>query len=126
MKGNSTKLQYQYYSLRKLKKIQEFLKFYPEYTTDFEEFKNVLYNWTEKLYRNYRACYIKKEKPLKEYPFQYRIHMYNLHQIYLKHLRQQKLWVNKNVVKNHINNLDPGSLMYIINFKDKSVNNNST
>ena len=126
LKGNSTQLQYQYYSLRKLKKIQEFLKFYPEYTEDFNDFKNVLYDWTEELYRNYRACYIKKEKPLKEYPFQFRIHMYNLHQIYLQYLRHKKLWVDKNIVKNHINSLDPASLMYIINFKDRANNNNST
>ena len=125
LKGNSTKLQFQYYSLRKLKKIQEFLKFYPEYTKDFDEYKDVLYAWTEELYRNYRGCYVKKEKPLKEYPFPFRIHMYNLHQIYLQYLRHQKLWVDKNTVKNHINSLDPASLMYIINFKDKANNNNS-
>jgi len=126
LRGNSTKLQYQYYSLRRVKKIQEFLHFYPEYTKDFDDFKNILYAWTEKLYRNYRSCYIHKEKPLKKYPFAFRIHMYNLHQIYLQKLRHKKQWVDKNVVKSHINNLDPASLMYIINFKDKTNNNNST
>jgi hypothetical protein len=123
LKGNSTKLQYQYYSLRKLKKIKEFLTFYPEFTKDFNHFKDVLYKWTEELYKNYRLCFINKEKSLKEYPFNFRINMYNLHQIYLKDLRPNKKWVHKNIVKNYINNLDAGSLMYIINFKDKSYNN---
>ena len=45
--------------------------------------------------------------------------MYNLHQLYLSRLRDNGLYINKDIVKGHINRLDPAALMYLINFKNK-------
>ena len=54
-------------------------------------------------------CYIKKEQPdLKSYPFQFRIHMYNLHQKYLTELRNMGYYVSKQVVIKYVNQLATG------------------
>jgi hypothetical protein len=121
LKGNSNKLQYQYYWLRKHKKIQEYLRYFPEHNDSFMEFQNALHSWTIELLKNYTNCFIKKEKRLKEYPFQFRIHMYNLHQLYLNkkfNNNNERFYINKEVVINHINDLDAAALMYLINFKN--------
>jgi len=119
LRGNSTKLQYQYYNLRKLKKINEFLKYFPEYDAEFLKMQKEIHSWTQELFDNYRNCFIHKKKKLKDYPFQFRIQMYNLHQLYLSRLRDNGLYINKDIVKGHINRLDPAALMYLINFKNK-------
>ena len=117
LKGKNNKLKYIYYSLRKSKKIQQYLENYPEHKKLFDTFCEELHVWTYKLLSNYRDCFIHKKATLKEYPFAFRIHMYNLHQIYLKQLRPNNLYINKNIVIDHVNNLDPAALMYLINLK---------
>tara|TARA_B100001093_G_C26847699_1_gene1023681 strand:+ start:2750 stop:3976 length:1227 start_codon:yes stop_codon:yes gene_type:complete len=115
LKGNNTKLQFQYLSLRKLGQVNYYLTFFPDNRKEFLEFKNQLHLFTDNLFRNYINCYIKKVKPLKEYPFQFRNHMFNLHQYYLS-VRENNGFVNKNVVINYINNLESAKLMYSLNY----------
>ena len=38
---------------------------------------------TNKIHENYIGCYIKKEKPLGEYPKKFRSHMFKLHETWL-------------------------------------------
>ena len=119
LKGNHNKLQYIYYNLRKMKKVQHYLKYYPEHKEQFDKFATEIYQWTHHLFENYKNCFIYKENKLPNYPFQYRIHMYNLHQIYHKQLRANNLYINKQIVINYVNNLDCAALMYLINFKNR-------
>jgi len=102
------------------------LSYYPEHSDTFSLMQMQLHKWTTELYQNYIKCFIKKEGTLKDYSFPFRIHMYNLHQIYLKNLREKKQSINKRIVINHINNLDPAALMYLINFKDSHIARNVT
>ena len=120
LRGNSPKIQFVYYNLRKNHKIGEFLRYFPEYKDKFSELQEQVHNWTNDLYTNYRNCFIKKEKKLKEYPFPFRIHMYNLHQFYISNLRSYGNYVDRKTVINHVNNLDAAALMYLINFKKKT------
>ena len=124
LKGNSPKLQYQYYHLKKENKIQEYLKYYPEQKDTFSQMRDDLYDFTKRLYEHYISCYIKKEKPLKEFPYQYRSHMFAIHQIYLNTLKEQHKFVNKREVINYVNSLEPPRLMYSmnINFRKQQIN----
>tara|TARA_X000000368_G_C23025808_1_gene710111 strand:- start:399 stop:1580 length:1182 start_codon:yes stop_codon:yes gene_type:complete len=115
LKGNSPKLQFQYYNLKQQNKIKEYLKYYPEQTETFMKMRDDLYEFTNKLYSNYISCYIKKENPLKEFPYQYRSHMFNIHQHYLNELKEQHKFINKREVINYINKLEPARLMYSMN-----------
>tara|TARA_B110000037_G_C17043161_1_gene474557 strand:+ start:82 stop:1311 length:1230 start_codon:yes stop_codon:yes gene_type:complete len=116
LKGNSPKLQYQYYSLRRMGKVREFLKFYGEYRKIFSQLRKDLHDWTSQLYKNYIACYIKKEKPLLEFPKKFRVHMFNLHQIFINDLRELGHYISKQVVIKYVNSLEPAKLMYSVNY----------
>jgi len=116
LKGNSPKIQYQYYNLRQLNKVKEFLEFFPEYKNHFSDLRHNLHRYTQKLYSFYNDCYINKIKPIKSFPYEYKTHLYHLHNIYLNELKNNGKYVNFEVVKNYVNNLEPPRLMYVINY----------
>ena len=116
LKGNSPKIQFQYYNLRKLGKVREFLLYYPEMKIKFAEFRRELHKWTAALLDNYSKCYIKKTAPLKEFPYAFRPHMFQLHQLYLNELRAQRSYVSRQVVIDYVNNLESPRLMFAINY----------
>lgn len=116
LRGNQPKLQYQYLTLRHAGKLSEFLKYYPETKKEMSKFRDQVHLFTNTLYSNYISCYVKKEKPLNEYSFQYKTHMYNIHKIYINELREKKLFVTNTVVINYINRIHPSLLMYSLNY----------
>lgn len=116
LRGNQPKLQYQYLCLRNEGRVAEYLKFYPENKSEFSFFRDQVHLFTNTLYNNYISCYIKKEKPLIEFPEQYRTHMYNLHQRYLNELKQKKSHISNTEVIKYVNNLHPTLLMYCLNY----------
>ena len=122
LRGNQPKLQYQYLSLRKDGKVSDFLKFYPENKKEFSAFRDQVHLFTSTLFANYIACYVKKEKPLKEFSEQYRTHMFNIHKIYMDDLREKKMFVTNTIVINYVNNLHPSLLMYCLNFQMRKRN----
>ena len=117
------KIQFQFYHLLKDKLIVQFLRYYPEYKKLFQEFKIDLFGFTEQLWRKYRACYIYREKPLKEFGRQYRTHMFKIHQLYLSDLKSSNKYTDKKFVIYYVNRLSPSELMYSINFtyREKKV-----
>lgn len=122
LKGNHPKLQYQYLSLRKEGKVGEYLKFYPENKREFSAFRDNVHLFTNTLFANYVSCYIKKVKPLNEFPEQYKTHMFNLHQKYLTDLREKKQFVTNTVVIQYVNDMVPSLLMYCLNFHMRKRN----
>lgn len=122
LRGNQPKLQYQYLCLRKEGKVGEFLQFYPENKKEFSTFRDAVHLFTDTLFTNYISCYIKKERPLKEFSDQYRTHMFNIHQKYINELREKKQFVTNTVVINYVNNIHPSLLMYCLNFQLRKRN----
>ena len=122
LRGNQPKLQYQYLCLRKEGKVKDFLNFYPENKREFSTFRDQVHLFTNTLYSNYVACYIKKEKPLLDFSEQFRTHMFNIHQIYMNDLREKKLFINSTVVQKYVNELHPSLLMYCLNFQMRKKN----
>lgn len=117
LRGNQPKLQYNYLSLRKDNKLNDFLTYYPEHVLLFRKFQTLLYNYTDELFKNYISCYIKKDKILKDYDFQFKTHMYNLHQKYITELKPINKHIDKKFVINYINNLEPAQQMFVINYR---------
>lgn len=122
LRGNQPKIQYQYLCLRKEGKVCDYLKFYPEYKKEFSTLRDQVHLFTDTLFTNYISCYIKKEKPLKEFSEQYRTHMFNIHQKYLNELREKSLFVTNSVVIKYVNELHPSLLMYCLNFQMRKRN----
>ena len=122
LRGNQPKLQYQYLSLRNEGKVAEFLKYFNENKREFSEFRDQVHLFTNTLFSNYHACYVKKEKPLIEYSEQYRTHMFNLHRKYLDELREEKQFITNKVVKKYVNEMHPSLLMYSLNYSLRKRN----
>jgi len=112
LRGNQPKLFYQYLDLRKKDKVKDYLYYYPESSACFNEFRKILHRYTNLLWKNYINCFIKKQGVLKEYPFKYKIHMYNLHNIYIT----DKTPITRDIVIKYVNNLDSAQILYAINF----------
>lgn len=116
LKGNNPKMQYQYYSLRKNGRVKEFLKYFPQYKEAFSILRYNLHLITSTLWNNYISCYVNHKAPLRDYGYQYRPHMYALHQLYLNELMEKSKCVSIRVVINYINNLEIPRLMHLVNY----------
>jgi len=122
LRGNNCKLQFQYLTLHKENKINEYLQYYPENRKLFNDYRTNLFNFTAALFNNYVECYIKKARPLKEYPFQYRNHMFALHELYLKIKVENKIINFQEVIK-YVKSLDPARLMFSLNYHLRDLSN---
>jgi hypothetical protein len=122
LRGNQPKLQYQYLTLRHSGKMNDYLKFYPEAKSDFSIYRDQVHMFTNTLHQNYISCFIKKEKPLKEYSSQYKNHMFKLHELFLNDLREKKQFVTNTVVINYVNALHPSVMMHCLNYHLKKKN----
>ena len=123
LRGNQPKLQFQYFHLRKLGRVTDYLKYYPEHSDQFKLFRKQIHTFTQNLHSFYVKCYCLKEKPLKEYPTEYRTHMYYLHHdLYLPKLREEGKKVTIYEVMTYVNNIEPARLMFSINFKLRTSN----
>jgi hypothetical protein len=122
LRGNQSKLQFRYLEFRNMEImgntsiLEEYLYYFPESRNDFILFNEDVKDFSTKLYENYIYCYIKKEKKLIECPYEFRFHMYNLHQYYIYNLRQVNMFINKDIVTTYVNNLPPAKLMYSLNY----------
>jgi hypothetical protein len=121
LRGNQSKTQFQYLSLRTQGLVKEFLKYYPEYNDEFKNYRTQVHEFTKQLHVNYINCYVKKQKPLCEYPREYRQHMYTLHQKYIQDLIPIKKYITYEFVVQYINTMNPAHLMYAINFKYRNI-----
>ena len=115
LRGSDLKLQFQYMALRQIGKVGNYLKFYPEHADSFSKFRDDIHRYTRNLHKNYISCYIKKEKPLVEYDFEYKTHMFKLHEYYINELRTQGKNVSMHQVVQYVNSLHPAKLMYTLN-----------
>ena len=116
LRGNQSKLQFQYLTLRKAGKMNDFLKFFPENKREFSLFRDQVHLFTNTLFYNYISCYMKKEKQLKEFSPQYRTHMFNIHEKYKNELKPENKFVTNRVVIEYVNNLQPQLLMHSLNY----------
>lgn len=116
LRGNQPKEQYRYLVLRNQGKVADYLKFYPEDKNSFNNYRNQIHNFTKQLHSNYMECYVNKKKPLRDFPYEYRNHMFELHQNYINNLRSQNQAVVKGVVVEYINTMPPAKLMFSINY----------
>tara|TARA_B100000902_G_scaffold345810_2_gene352110 strand:- start:2853 stop:4238 length:1386 start_codon:yes stop_codon:yes gene_type:complete len=124
LRGNQPKLQYNYLCLKQENKVKEFLKYYPEHNVIFNKFKQLTYNYTNELFINYISCFIRKEKHLKEYEFQYKNHMYKLHEKFKNELKPSGKTIDKKIVIDYVNSLHPAQQMFIINYNNYNNYNN--
>ena len=116
LRGNQPKLQYHYMMLRKNGRVSEYLEFYPEHKQEFQLYRNWWHRFTRALFANYISCYVNKQKPLIEYPENFRTHMFSLHRLYLDQLMPKGLFVSPKTVQTYANSLHPRLQVYSANY----------
>lgn len=121
LKGNYSKKQYRYLALRKSGKISEYLKIFKEDIEDFSGYRELCHTFTNRLYSFYVECYMKKRKELRYYPFQFRTHMRDLHQLYVYRLKPENDYVRKYHVIDYFNLLHPSQQMFALNYNMRKV-----
>ncbi len=115
LRGNQPKLMYHYLCLRKEGKVGEFLSYFPEHKQAFASYRSQMHIFTQNIFQYYIQCYMKKAKPLIEFPPQYRPHMFNLHRTYIDVLKEQHQHITKVFVIAYVNSLHPSQQMYWLN-----------
>jgi hypothetical protein len=111
LRGNQPNLLYHYLTLRKSEKVSEFLKYYPEYKDVFKQYRSIVHAFTEQLHHYYESCYIHKLKPLKEFPSNYKTHMFKLHEHYKTNLKSNNLYITNTEVIKYVNQIDSPLLL---------------
>lgn len=116
-KGVEQKLLAQYLQLRKDRAIDEYLKYHPQHSRVFHQFRERLHEYTLRLYDAYIEHYVKKNaKPLKDYPRELKTHMYKLHyDVFLATMKEAGTFVTKHTVINYVNNLVPAQQLACLN-----------
>ena len=106
-KGMEQKLSAQYLQLRKNRAIDEYLKYHPQHSRAFQQIRERLHEYTQKLYDAYIEHYVKKNaKPLKEYDRELKIHMYKVHyDVYLAKMKENGVFVTKHTIIDYVNQL---------------------
>jgi hypothetical protein len=116
-KGMEQKLMAQYLQMRKDHGIDEYLKYHPQHSRAFRQFRDRLHDYTQRLYDAYIAHYVKKDvKPLKEYDRELKTHMYKLHyDVYLATMKESGAFVTKHTVINYVNQLAAAQQLACLN-----------
>lgn len=118
LRGNQAKLEYHYLTLRKYDKVDEFLSFFHEYTEEFNMYEAKIQNFMVDLYTYYNSCYLKHEKPLREYSREFRKHMYNIHSDYLKYNNHTTF----DTIVEYVHHLPEAVLLSSVNYHLRSDN----
>jgi hypothetical protein len=116
VRGSEQKIQLQYLTLRHGGRVADYLKDFPEYKSVFSYHRSQVHSFTRNLHQNYLDCFVFKKKPFAEYPPQYKKHIFVLNKKYIEELRENKNSVTFNYVVEFINRLDPGSLLFSLNY----------
>ena len=120
IRGNYTNIQYQYLCLRRINKVMHFLKHFPQYKTLFHEYREQYENLINNVHQSYISYYIKKSGIFiskKYFSIIYAIH----HSIFLPSVKSSlqsgidKIIIKRSVIKEYLNQLNPGKLLHIIN-----------
>lgn len=122
-KGMEQKLMAQYLQLRKDHGIDEYLKYHPQHSRAFRQFRDRLHDYTQRLYDAYIEHYVKKDaKPLKDYDRELKTHMYKLHyDVYLATMKESGAFVTKHTVINYVNQLAAAQQLACLNATSSSV-----
>ena len=118
LRGNQPKEQFRYLELCHDGRLDEYLTFYPEDSESFNKYRNHVNQFIDTLYQYYVDCFIYKKDQLKNYPYQYKSHMYYLQQLYLNTIKPGNMQYS-NVVM-YVTGLQPAKLMYSINYHLRS------
>lgn len=121
VRGNYTNIQYQYLCLRRINKVMNFLIFFPQYKSLFYEYKTQMDTFIQNIHQCYISYYINKSGVYiskKYFSIIYTLH----HSVFLPSVTAslqsgiyEKIIIKQSVIKEYLNQMDPGKLLHILN-----------
>ena len=117
LRGNNPDLLFSYLNIEKKRKIKKFLQYYPEYTSEFKNFKNIINYSISDIYKYYHQVFIKKHFNIGDIPKIYRKHCLELHRHFQYKLIPNN-FVSKKIIRKYWNYVN-------LNEKKEILTNNS-
>jgi len=109
-------IQYQYFCMRRIGKIKEYIKMFPKHKKAFFDIQDDYEYFVSTIYELYCNCYIYKTISIHDIEPIYFTHIYKIHHsIYIASLsseKQQKIY--RKTVLNYFDNMDPRELLFIM------------
>jgi hypothetical protein len=114
VRGSQPKLLFHYLTLRQTRgAVAGYLKNYPEHRQVFDGFRDRIHNFTNELYANYWACFVKKTKNYADSESKFKKPMVCLHQQF----KSSNIPHGKHSIVQYVNNLPVPQLMYLLNWE---------
>jgi hypothetical protein len=111
-------MQYQYLCLNRIQKTDDFLKYHPVCKKQFKKFKTEYFDFICNIHRCYILKYVEGSN-INISP-KYLQHVDKLHyNVYLPSLCRKKQNITKDIVKNYVNGIEPGELLYYLNYDNR-------
>lgn len=107
-----------YFELRKNGQLKNYLNYYPEKSTKFNEYRNQLHDLTNELYSNYKNVHINKTMEKKDVKYHLKPLMTDLHKLYLRNKKP----ITWNDMKNFMYNLESKRIIFALNYKKNNNN----
>ena len=101
-----------YIELRKNGNLKEYLKYFPEYSKIFDNYRGVIHNLSNELYNNYKDCFIFKKKEKKEIPYHLKPFVKEIHKKYIEN-KKPTTWQD---IKDYIHQLPSKRLVFALNY----------
>ena len=101
-----------YLHLRQNGNLKIYLKYFPEHSNLFNEYRDKIHLLSNHLYSTYKNVFIHKNLDKKDIPYHLNPLIYDIHKLYLKN-KNPTSW---NDIKNYIHNLPPKKLLFALNY----------
>ena len=125
IRGNNPNLHYHYLSLFAAKRVGVFLESFPIYKNIFYGFYRQSYEFIKDLHNAYVSYYVKKMgQSVRIHPTIF-THIYKIHNTYYLPTcnSDEPTIVNRNVVANYFNSMEPKEKLYHLTYRTREYNN---
>ena len=117
LRGNNPNLLYHYLCLRRMNKVDEFIKYFPRYKKQFYQFYQQYMDFVKNVHQSYLSYYVHGSTDT--ISPQYMQHIHKLHySIYIPSLMESKQIITKYVVMQYMNTLSPGKILFDLYFQN--------
>ncbi len=124
LRGNDANIHYQYFSLLRANKLDEFLHHFPMYSELFNKFNSQVVDFIRQVHDAYVLYYVQKRGKEIRIPKHIFTHICKLHlDIHLPSKeRGEEIIIRKEVVADYFNSMLPKEKLNCLNYKDKTTN----
>lgn len=121
LRGNNPNIQFQYICLRRTKKVNEFLNYFPQYKKLFYTFYTQYRDFMKNVHQSYINCYIKKTG--KRISNKYMPHIYRIHQeCFVPYmLKGEKKIIKIDDVYKYFDQRNVGEILFALNYDVRNV-----